>query len=220
MKKITILLALSLVGIGAWATPTHKTSFSITVKGEKSDYTIFSVFVMPRETVPLIVHAPVTVSSETVAVRQSEAEGWELVAPNKPGAYTVTIDHEGGESMRLNVLVLTPMAEMQGEFLHGYRIGAYPSKPLRDNPIYLPPQGLFMLTAQNRNLQLTPHFTLGQFQCKQGGSSDPKFVLVRERLLLKLEYLLEVAQGEGFAIETFGFIGTGLESLQLIVVHL
>ena len=107
--------------------------------------------------------------------------------------------------MHLNVMVLTPISQKKGEYLNGYRIGNYPTQPLRDNPIYNRPVGLFEVTESNENMKLTPHFTLRQFLCKQAGD-HPKYVIIRERLLLKLEYLLEKTNRTGYTIETFGFI--------------
>ena len=53
-----------------------------------------------------------------------------------------------------------------------------------------------------REVRLSPHFTLGQFVCKQAGGY-PKYVVLRERLLLKLERLLEAVNAKGHAAETF-----------------
>lgn len=46
---------------------------------------------------------------------------------------------------------------------------------------------------------------LGQFLCKQDGGY-PKYLVLRERLLLKLEYLLEMVHRKGYAAETFAVL--------------
>jgi hypothetical protein len=107
--------------------------------------------------------------------------------------------------IHLNVLVITPISEKKGEYLNGYRIGNYPLSSTQGNPIYNRPKGFFEVTEENQNMLLTPHFTLRQFLCKQT-SDYPKYLILRERLLLKLEYLLEKVNSNGYNIETFGFI--------------
>ena len=49
---------------------------------------------------------------------------------------------------------------------------------------------------------VAPHFTLGQFVSKQPGGY-PKYLVLRERLLLKLEMLLEEASRLGIPAHTF-----------------
>ena len=205
-KKMLGLLAFLGLSFVAMAQTPYKTSFAIRIKGEESNYTIFSVFVMPGERLTLSSTAPLRLTGPDIGIREETTMAWQLTCPPEPGAYKLTLRHDNGEVATLNVLVLTPITDMEGEYLGKYRIGNYPTTPLRGNPIYLPPKGLFMLTDDLLSLKLTPHFTLKQFQCKQGEDRYPKYLLVRERLLLKLEYLLEVAQEEGYDIETFGFI--------------
>jgi uncharacterized protein YcbK (DUF882 family) len=48
------------------------------------------------------------------------------------------------------------------------------------------------VTKKNRDDKLTPHFKLEQFLCKEDLSDRyPKYVVVKERLLLKLEAILQ-----------------------------
>jgi hypothetical protein len=91
---------------------------------------------------------------------------------------------------------------VQGEYLNGYRIGRYPDKPLRGLAIYRPPAGFIEVTPENRDTRLSPHFTLGQFLCKQE-SGWPKYVVLRERLILKLEMILEEVNKRGHTARTF-----------------
>ena len=205
--KIRFLCLLLLLGVApaARALDAGKASFTIAVKGEENPYTIFSVFVMPGETFPLSSRSVLEITSAKVTINRTSDLAYTLTAPGTSGLHTVSLRDMRGGSMTLNVLVLTPMEAMKGEHLNGYRIGEYPSTPLRGNPIYNKPQGLLEVTPTLAKLQLTPHFTLGQFLCKQAGDY-PKFILVRERLLLKLEYLLQVVNAQGYSIDTFGFI--------------
>ena len=91
--------------------------------------------------------------------------------------------------------------------LKGYRIGNYPKKALRGNKMYNHPKGFIKVTKDNRNLLLTPHFQLGQFLCKQR-AEFPKYVVLREPLLFKLEYILEKVNQHSYKSNTL-FIMSG-----------
>ena len=145
------------------------------------------------------------VESEDLEIQEKPNTGWEVKSSSAPGVYNVQIKDSKENRMTINVLVLTPLTSKKGAYLNGYRIGNYPATALKGNPIYNKPKGLFEVTTENQDLQLTPHFTLKQFLCKQGGGY-PKYLIIREQLLLKLEYLLEKVNDNGFTIETFGFI--------------
>jgi len=76
--------------------------------------------------------------------------------------------------------------------LNGYRIGAYPAKPLKGNPLYVAPAGFIEVTKENQGTKVSPHFELKQFLCKEDTSKQfPKYIVLQERLPLKLEAILE-----------------------------
>ena len=58
------------------------------------------------------------------------------------------------------------------------------------------------MTPEIEATHVSPHFTLGEFVCKQE-AEYPRCVVLRERLLLKLEYLLEQANESGYRCEGF-----------------
>jgi hypothetical protein len=89
-----------------------------------------------------------------------------------------------------------------GTRIDGFRIGRYEPRALRGDPSYARPQGLVEVTEANHGTFVAPHFTLGQFVSKQPGGY-PKYLVLRERLLLKLEVLLEEASRLGLPISTF-----------------
>jgi hypothetical protein len=103
--------------------------------------------------------------------------------------------------MTLNVFVLTPAAGILEGNLNGFTIGSYPRRPMGGLPIYRPPQGFVEVTLENVDTRVSPHFTLGQFLCKQDGGF-PKYVVLQERLLLLLETLLREVNERGWSCET------------------
>lgn len=205
MKRSVFSICFFLSSFLVLAYSPEKAGFTIEVNGEKNPYKIFSFFVMPQAPLTISSQSTISISSETIPTIAKEEAFWKVVTPETPGMYSMIISSIDGENMLVNVLVLTPLSSKKGEYLNGYRVGNYPSQPLRGNPIYNKPKGLFEVTSENADLQLTPHFQLKQFVCKQAGGF-PKYLIVRERLLLKLEHLLQKVNEQGYEIETFGFI--------------
>jgi hypothetical protein len=103
--------------------------------------------------------------------------------------------------MKLHILVMVPLQEVKDGHLKWYRIGDYPEVPLKKLKIYEKPRGLIEVTEENVETLVSPHFRIGQFLCKQEGGY-PKYVFVREKLVLKLELILQKTNEAGYACET------------------
>lgn len=137
---------------------------------------------------------------------------WSWSAPDRPGAYRVVVRRvpggEAGEGRRgssgaaaadsvvLNAVVLVPFSRLRDGRVDGYRIGEYPAEPYRGLERYRRPAGFVRLTRDLVDLRVSPRFTLGQFPTKRP-RSWPKYLVLEERLLLKLEMLVERAAAEG-----------------------
>ena len=184
--------------------------FTLHVKTDGADelvpYEVLGLFVMPSEKVAISVSDGVLGRSfdVTAAAGRVTATGetaWSFVAPDRPGVYPVRVTEAGGSrSTLLNVFVKTPFSRTE-KTLNGYRIGDYPEETFRQTAEYKTPRGFVEVTAANRNTKVAPHFTVGQFLCKQAGGY-PKYLMLRERLVLKLEAVLEAVHDEGIAADT------------------
>ena len=185
-----------------------KVSFSVTVRDETVSYREFAVTVLPDVVLPVALPAKLEGDAfEAVAsggdLRETERGTWQWKAPAEVGLYRLTIrSKETGESIQLNMFVLVPRARVQGGSLNGYRIDSYPTIPLKGLEIYKPPRGFIEVTEANLDTLVSPHFKLRQFLCKQSGGY-PKYLVIREPLLLKLEFLLEQVNAEGIRADTF-----------------
>lgn len=185
---------------------TEEASFTVQYKDAASPYRLTSTFVLPGESVRVEIVEPNP--SETYAVEteggEIEAAGdaeWQWRAPDSAGLYPIHIDERSsGESITINAFVMVPY-DLDQEELRGYRIGQYRREPYKGDSAFAPPKGFIEVTPENRDALVSPHFTLGQFVCKQE-SDYPKFVLLEERLLLKLEWLLREINDRGFAVPT------------------
>jgi hypothetical protein len=186
-----------------------RVSFALKFKEEVSPLPILAIFVMPGEQVPLEAVLTDSTSRYTASaaggrLRPLGSNRWRWTAPKIKGLYPIWVrDSVSGETVTLNAFVLVPFPNAQtiGAFI----IGGYEVRPLRGDPIYARPTGFVEVTEENRGALVAPHFTLGQFVSKQSGGF-PKYLVLRERLLLKLEMLLEEVRSAGVAARTFHII--------------
>jgi len=138
--------------------------------------------------------------------RAAEAPAnWTWTAPDRAGTFAVRIERSDGSSaIHLNVLVMVPRSEVKNGYLNGYPIGSYRAQAFRGLPRYLPPRGFAEVWAADEDILASPHFTIGQFLCKEPG--EPRYVVLSTFLLLKLEAALRAANQAGFATQSFNIM--------------
>jgi uncharacterized protein YcbK (DUF882 family) len=186
---------------------TKTASFAIAFHGETSSYRDVLTVVMPAGVVTFnAVGGPpgdYTLTTGDGAVVQESARQWRWTAPDHPGLSTLTVDGPGKkDTIVVHAFARVPATEVKDGLLNGYRIGAYPT-PLKGNPVYLPPPGFIEVTRANEDTKVSPHFTLKQFLCKEDTTRQyPKYVVLKERLPLKLEAVLERVNELGFKVDT------------------
>lgn len=182
--------------------------FTAVFQKERSSYRVLAVFVLPGEEITFGVEPGTTnqrfeFRSADGAVRPTPLGRWRWTAPFQTGPASLSItETTSGEIMRLTAFVMVPSSAVKDEQLNGYRIGVYPKTSYRNLEIYRPPRGFVEVTEELRNTPVSPHFTLGQFLCKQQ-AGWPRYLVLRTRLLLKLELLLEKVNQAGFRCDTF-----------------
>ena len=185
----------------------EKACFTIMFKEMLSSYRILGIYVLPEELLTIeVVHGPDNASYEMLTtngeITRREIKKWCWKAPDQTGLYPLKIvEHRTGDTISLHVFVMVPFDRIKGEYLNGYRIGTYPTILLKSLPIYKPPSGFIEVTRENEDTLIAPHFTLKQFLCKQEGSY-PKYVVLQEKLLLKLESILEKVNESGYRCNT------------------
>lgn len=184
--------------------PSSEAHFSVEVKDVVTPYEVTGLFVMPEETINLettftLPGRAYELKGEAGDTEELEPGKWQWTAPDEPGAYALELIGPY-RAMNFNVFVKTPFDNSRPT-LDGYEIGSYESRPLRGDPRFKPPRGLIEVNETTESMLVSPHFTLGVFTCHQPG--DPKFVALDEKLLLKLEMLLEKVKEHGIKAETF-----------------
>lgn len=184
------------------------TGITVEHQNEISPLRVRALTVLPGETVTfdLVISDPAAsyvaqpAGGELVSLGKGR---WEWTSPSAPGLYPIEVTApDGGDAVRLQAFVVVPYDELRGELLNGYRIGRYPEKPPRGLAEYGPPAGFVEVTRGNENALVSPHFRLGQFLCKQPADSL-KYVVLNERLLLALEYVLQRVNEAGYRANTF-----------------
>ena len=187
---------------------TKTASFALAFHGETSAYLDVALVVMPGAAVIVdAVGGPpgdFAATTEHGTLVQQGVRQWRWTAPERPGAYLITVDGPGkNDTIAVHAFVMVPASGVKHGMLNGYRIGEYPATPLNGNPLYAPPSGFVEVTRDNEDTHVSPHFQLKQFICKEDTTSTyPKYVVVNERLPLKLEMVLEHVNRMGFAVDT------------------
>ncbi len=185
-----------------------RAGFALRYKNERTQYRVNPLTVLPGGSVRLDIEAPSATARFRVHASSGRVEpagerSWTWHAPDSGGPHRIRLVEIGsGDSIVLHAFVLVPIERIDGEYLNGYRIGAYPQRAFRGLAVYERPKGFIEVTEANRGVRVSPRLRLEQFLCKQP-SRYPKYVVLRERLVLKLEYLLDRVNEAGHAASTF-----------------
>jgi uncharacterized protein YcbK (DUF882 family) len=111
---------------------------------------------------------------------------------NRPGTYTVLA---GGEPFHF--FILRPFGQKRGERLGMYRLGLWPAERWMMAENYLNPDGFVEVRERDAGKKLSEHFRLGDFLTHDQQATWPKFVVLEERLIDKLELVLRELRDRG-----------------------
>jgi hypothetical protein len=127
------------------------------------------------------------------------------VAPSQPGIYklAVELDKARRPVSDLQLVTLVPFAEKKKERIGLYYLGSWPyesgGKPR--SSAYANPSGFIEVTRQNKDTPVSEHFALGQFLTKDQFDVWPKYLLLDENLLDKLELTVQELKAEGVRVD-------------------
>lgn len=126
----------------------------------------------------------------------------------QPGIWNVVLRAQ--EAVRrvpdLTYIVPVPMAEKRGGRIGDYLLGSWPFEGRAARAGYETPTGLIRVTPENRDLQVSEHFVLGDFLTKGQENVWPKYVVVSPRMLDKLELTIQELQRRGHPVTNVGVI--------------
>ncbi len=96
---------------------------------------------------------------------------------------------------------VVPFAAKRGEFIDDYRMGFWPAEiHAVQSDAYENPAGFVEVTAENASTPVSDHFTLGDF-VTHDGAPFPKYIVLREALLDKVELVLTDLEMHGVSTE-------------------
>lgn len=176
-----------------------RAGFTTSLRGSlEVDLEVFAVFARPGEEIALTTSTPTRLELEG-AHEGAPALNHLLAAPQEPGHFSAALIAADGARMRLNILV---MQQAQDGAVDGYRLGDWPAELYRGDPAYTAPTHFVQGSGAFADIELSPHFTLGQFLCKQDAAGE-RYLVVNERLVAKLEHVLEAANARGWRADSF-----------------
>jgi hypothetical protein len=187
-----------------------KVGFSVSYKSEHSHYRINGIFLMPGENLELKINSA---SEDSFLILHGDSlhklikkTKWNWLAPDTTGYFQLIVHNQNShDSMYFNIFVMEPADKIKNGFLNGYRIGEYPQVPFKSLPFYQRPAGFIKVNQITSQINISPHFKLGQFVCKQP-SGAIKYMVLKERLILKLEAILEESNKQGYPCTTFNIL--------------
>jgi hypothetical protein len=126
-------------------------------------------------------------------------------APEQPGIYKLAIELNKARRpvADLQLVTLVPFAEKKEDRIGLYYLGNWPyeSGGTPRSKSYANPSGFVEVTRENKDLPVSEHFQLGQFLTKNQFDVWPKYVIVNENLLDKLELTIQELQKEGVRVD-------------------
>jgi hypothetical protein len=101
----------------------------------------------------------------------------------------------------LTVLRMVPFGEKIRGRVGLYRMGYWPGeKRAVRSESYMNPSGFLQVTPENQDLYVSEHFRLRDFVTKDQGSVWPKYLVLREALIDKLELTMEELRVMGYPV--------------------
>lgn len=130
-------------------------------------------------------------------------EDWISLA-SLPGAQMASASVQGGPTATAEtVFTMRSFGQKVRALLNGYRLGYWPAEKGRRlrSEAYKNPDGFIEVTPENEDTRVSEHFRLRDFLSKGQENVWPKYVVLREPLLDKLELVIEDLNDHGVNAE-------------------
>jgi uncharacterized protein YcbK (DUF882 family) len=152
---------------------------------------------------------PGTVTTDTAADALRYEQGGEVAtAPKSAGIWRVMLAI--GNAVRpvssFNVITLTPFSAKKNGRVGLYYIGTWPTEKGAVGPskapsgAYAPPAGFIEVTRENKDTKVSEHFKLADFLTHDQPNVWPKYLVLQQKLVDKLELVLSDLQSHGFDV--------------------
>lgn len=112
----------------------------------------------------------------------------------EPGVHTVTM--LGGHE-EFAFITLRPWREKAGAYVNRYHVGWWPGERRTMPSNYDNPIGFIEVTPENADVRLSQHFRIRDFLTRDQFQVWPKYLVLREELIDKLELVLATLEAQG-----------------------
>lgn len=120
-------------------------------------------------------------------------------AIQRSGVYRV---EQSGGARPFAFVTLRSFADKQGDRLGGYRLGYWPGERGHvEGAAYQNPAGFIEVTAENADLYISEHFRLRDFLTHDQPNVWPKYLVLREALVDKLELVIAELERSGVHVQ-------------------
>jgi len=176
-------------------------ALQVDVNGFAYDWDNVGRFVLPGETLRLTTPDDAStsgwVASAGELVDVGDATCW--VAPDEPGLYPIIVT-SGTAVRRINAFVMIPYDSLNKKgYLKGVHIGRYP-KLTEMFPNFRNPRGFIVVTPDNIETPVSQRYVLRDF-VQRNGEGFPKYTVLHEELLIKLELLTDMVKARGYKLD-------------------
>lgn len=99
------------------------------------------------------------------------------------------------------IATVVPFEAKDGRFVNGYRVGYWPEEKGRlRGGMYLNPDGFVQVTRENADMPVSDHFRLRDFLTHDQSDVWPKYVVLRDELIDKLELVIAELNASGVPV--------------------
>jgi hypothetical protein len=116
----------------------------------------------------------------------------------RPGIYRVD---DSTLARPFSFIALFPFASKRGATLGGYNIGYWPGESRSVSAAYANPVGFVEVTKDNADTRISEHFRLRDFLTHDQANVWPKYLVLRDQLVDKLELIIADLQAHGHPVD-------------------
>jgi hypothetical protein len=119
-------------------------------------------------------------------------------ASERPGAFTIRAEQY---SHPFTFFTLVPFEAKQKGRIGGYRMGTFPyERRAPHSEVYANPDGFIEVTRENEDTYVSEHFQLRDFLTHDQQDVWPKYMVLNERLVDKLELIIDDLNAHGVRV--------------------
>jgi hypothetical protein len=125
---------------------------------------------------------------------------WRLFGDTAAGNPGVYVAREGEQDTGFAFVNLVPFTDKKKGILGAYRMGSWPGERGSVSARYTNPDGFIRVTPENQDTRISEHFRLRDFLTKDQASVWPKYLVLQETLIDKLELVIGALKAQGVTV--------------------